>query len=197
MKFQLFVLPLVSYVFATAAFAAQKLPAGAYEVDKAHSKVGFEVSHLVISTVDGRFTDFSGSLKLADKIEQSSLTAKVSTTTVDTGNAKRDDHLRSPDFFDVKKFPEMTFVSKEFKQTGDDLAIGGTLTIKGTSKPVTFAGKIVGQTKDMSGAVVAVYKGKTTINRQEFGLKWNKALEAGPVVGDNVDILLTVEATKK
>lgn len=197
MKLQFIVAPIVSFAFASVAFAAAKLPAGTYEVDKAHSKVGFEVSHLVISTVEGKFTDFSGSLKIADKIEQSSLTAKVATTTVDTANGKRDDHLRSPDFFDVKKFPEMTFVSKEFKQTGDDLAIGGTLTIKGTSKPVTFAGKIMGQTKDMSGATVAVYKGKTTINRQEFGLKWSKALEAGPVVGDSVEILLTVEATKK
>lgn len=198
MKMSLF--PLVSVClcvsFAPLAIAAPKLIAGTYEVDKAHSKVGFEVSHLVISSVEGRFLDFNATLKLADKIEQSSLIAKVVTVSIDTGNKDRDDHLRSPDFFDAKTFPELSFVSKEFRANGDGLDVLGTLTIKGVSRAGTFSGKVTGQGKDMKGRSVVAYKGRTTINRQDFGLKWSKVLEAGPVVGDSVDIMLSIEATK-
>jgi polyisoprenoid-binding protein YceI len=115
---------------------------------------------------------------------------------IDTGNAKRDDHLRSPDFFDVKKFPKMTFESTGVKGTPESFKLEGNLTLHGVTKAVEFDGKMLGSINDGFGNERAAFTATTTIKRADFGLTWNKAIEAGPVVGDTLTITLKVEATK-
>jgi polyisoprenoid-binding protein YceI len=175
-------------------FAEAKYKAAVYNIDPAHSKVSFEVTHLVISTVEGNFKTFDGAIDLKDKFDKSSVKANVDVTSIDTGTTKRDDHLRSPDFFDATKFPKMTFESTEIKGTPEDFKLTGNLTMHGVTKKVTFEGKFGGQVNDGYGNDKVGFTAKTVIKRQDFGLKWNKAVEAGPVVGDDVTIILRAEA---
>jgi polyisoprenoid-binding protein YceI len=169
-------------------------------VDKAHSKVGFEIPHLVISTVEGKFTDFKGTIKFDPKnlknTKDFSLNAEVNVATIDTENKKRDKHLRSKDFFDVKKYPKMTFKSTSFKVKGKELTIVGKLKIAKKEKTVTFKGKYLG-TVTAYEIRRMVFKASTEISRKEFGLTWNDFVEAGPAVGDEVTIDLRVEAKSK
>jgi len=173
---------------------AAKYQKGSYDIDSAHSKVGFEVAHLVISTVEGRFTKFDGKLELAEPFEKSKVNMTVDINSISTGQEKRDDHLRSPDFFDAKKFGTMTFVSKEIKGTPDSFQLIGTLTIKGKPKQIPFEAKYLGTVNDAFGNQKAAFIAKAKINRKEFGLNWNNVVEAGPVVGDEVTIELRLQA---
>ena len=170
--------------------------AGTYNLDPMHSKVGFEVPHLVISTVEGRFTKFSGDIQLGEKLEKSKVQVAVETDSIDTGVGKRDDHLRSPDFFESKKYPQMKFESTEIAGTPEAFKLTGNLTIKSVTKKVTFEGKYLGTVKDGYGNEKAAFNAKTKINRKDFGLTWNNAVEAGPVVGDDVTIDLKLQAAK-
>jgi len=169
-------------------------------VDKAHTKVGFEIPHLVISTVEGKFNDFSGTIMFDVKSQKDtskfSLNADVNVASIDTDNKKRDKHLRSNDFFDVKKHPKMTFKSKSFKIKGKKLTIVGDLTISGKTKKVTFKGKYLGSVEAYEVRRL-VLKASTEISRKAFGLTWNDFVEAGPAVGDEVTIELTIEAKSK
>jgi len=183
----------IALLVATPALAAE-YKSGAYDLDAAHTKLGFEVPHLVISTVEGRFSKFSGKVDLAEKFEKSKFTVTVDTSSVDTGVAKRDEHLKSPDFFDVQKFPEMKFESTEIKGKPESFRLTGNLTIHGVTKKVVFDSKYLGAVNDGMGSQKVAFSGKTKINRKDFGLKWGAMMEAGPVVGDEVSLDLRVEA---
>lgn len=184
------------FTFASVAHAQGKFESGSYKLDPAHSKVGFEVPHLVISTVEGRFTSFGGDLELGSSFDKSKVTVTVDTASIDTGVAKRDDHLRSPDFFDAKKLPQMKFVSTQITGGPDAFQLTGDLTIKGVTKKVTFDGKYLGTVSDGMGNKKAAFSAKTKINRKDFGLTWNNMVEAGPVVGDEVTLDLKIQAAK-
>ena len=183
-------------LFATSALAAGTIPAGKYSLDVAHSKVGFEIPHLVISSVEGRFDKFEGTLDINEKLEKSKADVKIDVTSIDTANKDRDDHLRSPDFFDVAKTPNMTFVSKKISGTPEALKITGDLTIKGKTKSVVLDAKYLGTVKDGYGNEKIAFNASTKINRKDFGLTWSKAVEVGPVVGDEVTLTLKIQAAK-
>lgn len=174
---------------------AADIKPGKYNLDPAHSKVGFEIPHLVISTVEGKFTQFDGQIIVKDKFEKSEITANIDVASIDTSNTKRDDHLKSPDFFDVKKFPKMTFKSTSIEGKPDSYKMNGDLTIHGVTKKVTLDGKYLGAIKDGYGQNKVAFTAKLTISRKDFGLIWNSMVEAGPTVGDAVSIDLKIEAT--
>lgn len=187
----------LSLFMATTSMAAGKaMPEGKYAVDGMHSKIGFEVPHLVISSVEGHFDKYEGTILVDKKIEKSKVDLSVDIDSISTGVVKRDGHLKSPDFFDAAKFPKMTFTSSKITQTGDNLTVVGTLKIKDKAKEVTLDLKYLGQVKDGYGQDKVAFKGKTKINRKEFGLTWSQAVEAGPVVGDDVEISLNIQAAK-
>jgi len=192
---------------ATIATVAVALAAGAFaqparwEIDPAHSNVSFAVRHMMVSNVRGEFTKLAGGL---DVVGSDPATAKVSVTieaaSVNTREPKRDDHLRSADFFDVAKFPTLTFVSKKIASAGDGrLKMTGDLTIHGVTREVTFdVDSLTPPMKDPWGGTRAGAHATATINRKDFGLVWNKALEAGGVlVGEDVTITIEVELVKK
>ncbi len=179
---------------------SQVAVAGEYEIDPAHSSVGFKIRHLAISTVPGTFTAFKGTFSFdPDKIEKSSAEAEIAVTSVNTNNEKRDNHLKGEDFFDVEKFKVMKFKSKKVEKVDDDsFKVHGDLTIRGITKPVVLDVDYLGMAKDPWGSEKAGFTATTTINRKDFGLTWNKVLETGGfVVGDDVNIRLDVEGTKK
>lgn len=192
----------IKNLFTIAAILALSAPAlaqesGVYQVDPAHSKVGFEIPHLVISTVEGKFKDFSGTIEINDKdFKKSKVTAEVNVQSIDTAVQKRDDHLRSADFFDVAKYPKMSFQSQKITGNKKSFNMTGLLTIKGVTKPVTFKGKFLGTVADGYGNLKAAFEAKTSIQRKDFGLTWNSMVEAGPVVGDEVEISLKIQAAK-
>jgi len=169
---------------------------GQYKIDPSHTKVGFEIPHLVISSVEGRFTTFDGELDLKEKFSESKVTATINIDSIDTANADRDNHLKSADFFDSGKYPKMTFKSKKIIGTSEKFKLIGDLTIKDKTKEVTFQGQFQGTVKDAYGNTKAAFQASTEINRQDFGLTWNKLVEAGPAVGNEVKITLKVQATK-
>ena len=178
------------------ALAADRIEPGNYAIDPMHTKVGFEVPHLVISSVEGRFNAFSGELQVPAKVEDSKLTATIETSSVDTGIGQRDEHLRSADFFDAKKYPKMTFQARKIAMDGNAMKVTGDLTIKGNTRQVTLDGRYLGAAKDAYGNQKIAFTASTKISRKDFGLTWNKAVEAGPVVGDEITISLKVQAAK-
>jgi polyisoprenoid-binding protein YceI len=177
-------------VFTLSAQAGEK-----FTIDPVHSSVGFKVKHL-FSYVSGRFNDVSGTIEVDPaKPEASSVSVKIETKSINTANEKRDTHLRSPDFFDAEKFPQLTFTSKKVTRTGEDSAdVLGDLTIHGVTKEVTLKVKFLGKGKGMTGALQTGWEAKTTIKRSEYGLVWNKVIEGTSLVGDDVEIELNIEA---
>ena len=180
----------------TLALAKTEIPKGRYNIDPVHSKVGFEVPHLVISSVEGKFKEFSGNIDTSEGFEKAKIEASVSLASVDTSVEKRDEHLKSPDFFDVAKFPKMLFKSTSLSGTPDAFDLKGDLTIKGVTKSVVFKGRFLGSVKDAYGQDKVAFVAETTLKRQDFGLVWSKMVEAGPVVGDQVKIDLKIQAVK-
>lgn len=176
--------------------AAALSQTGKYNIDLAHSKVGFEIPHLVISSVEGRFTKFEGEIELTEKFTESKVTASIDTSSIDTSNDDRNNHLKSADFFDTAKYPKMTFTSKKVTGSKDKFKVVGDLTIKDKTKEVILDGKFLGLVKDAYGNEKAAFTATTKINRQDYGLKWSKAVEVGPVVGDEVTITLKIQGTK-
>lgn len=177
--------------------AQSKTEPGTYQVDAMHSKIGFEVPHLVISSVEGSFRAFEGQVEIHSDFTKSKVSAAIDVASIDTGVDKRDDHLRSPDFFDVKKYPKMTFQSVEIKGSQDNFDLIGDLTIHGVKKRVTFKAKYLGAVTDGYGNRKAAFQAQTKINRKEFGLTWNNVVEAGPVVGDEITLVLKIQAAKQ
>jgi len=169
-----------------------------WNIDTAHTEAGFSVRHLVISTVKGSFGKTSGMVKLDDKdVTKSTVEATIDATTINTRIADRDTHLKSPDFFDVAKFPTITFKSTKVEKAGDGLSVTGDLTMKGVTKSVTLA--VAGPTaeiKDMQGNARRGLQARGKLNRKDFGLTWTKMIEAGPVVGDEIAIEIDAELVK-
>ncbi|UOF02832.1 YceI family protein [Bdellovibrio reynosensis] len=178
------------------AFAGKTIPAGSYSVDGAHSTIGFEIPHMVISTVEGRFTKFDGTITVDQKLEKSSANLNVDVGTIDTSNKDRDDHLKSPDFFDVTKNPKMTFVTKKISGTPEKLKLVGDLTLKGKTKEVILDVKYLGDVVDLYGNHKVAFNATGKINRKDFGLTWGKMIEAGPAIGDEVTLILKIQANK-
>jgi polyisoprenoid-binding protein YceI len=166
--------------------------------DTQHSSIGFAVRHLMISKTRGVFTKWSGSFAYdAADPTQSRLDVRIDASSIDTKEEKRDAHLRSPDFFDVEKFPELRFVSSLVERDGDDYVLAGDLTIHGITRPVELRVESLGAGKDPWGNERVGFAARATINRKDFGLHWNQALEAGGVlVGDKVEITLDIEAIR-
>ena len=177
------------------------LPTGTFKFDTVHSTLGFEVTHLVISTVTGKFDKFDGTITIkSDK--DIKVAASAETASIDTGNAMRDAHLRGDasdkpkdDFFEAAKYPQLTFKSSKVVLDGDKLTVTGDLGIHGVTKSVTFEGKYRGAVNAFGGERIAASL-KSTISRKDYGLKFAYAVEAGPVVGDAVDLVLNVEAAE-
>jgi polyisoprenoid-binding protein YceI len=170
---------------------------GKYKLDPGHAKVGFSVSHMVISNVEGRFTKFDGSLNSGKKLSDLKIDVKIDVASVNTDDKDRDDHLKSPDFFDLAKFPNITFESTQVSGTENNLKIKGKLTIKDKTQEVVLNCKLSKEVKDPWGNTRLAITGSTKINRQKFGLAFNKLAEAGPVVGDEVVISISSEAIKE
>lgn len=169
------------------------LKPGTWNVDPAHSEVGFMARHLMVTKVRGQFKDFSGVVKVAEAFEDSTVEATVQLASVDTNNADRDGHLRSPEFFDVENNPTMTFTSTRVS----DSSLEGDLTIKGITKSVTFDLEFGGVKTDPYGSTRAGFEATAEINRKDFDLTWNVALEGGGVlVGEKAKVTLDVELIK-
>jgi polyisoprenoid-binding protein YceI len=169
-----------------------------WTIDPAHSSSQFSVRHLVISTVRGQFGKTIGTIKLDEKdLTRSSVEATVDVNTIDTRVAARDADLRSPNFFDTARYPTMTFKSNKVEKAGEDkLKVSGDLTIHGTTRPTVWDVTYSPQTKGMMGEMRRGFAAGIRINRKEFGLIYSKAIEAGPVVGDEVTITIDAEAIK-
>jgi polyisoprenoid-binding protein YceI len=172
--------------------------ADTYVFDKAHSAIGFQIRHL-FSNVPGKFDDFTGTIQYDEaNPEQSSVEVNIKTSSIDTGVKMRDDDLRSANFFDAAKFPEITFKSKSVKSSGKDTAdVTGDLTMHGVTKEVVLKVELVGKGAGMKGSIVSGWDATTALKRSEFGLAWNKAIEGTQVVGDDVKIEMHIEADKK
>lgn len=174
---------------------------GTWDLDPAHTRLGFAARHAMVATVRGNFGIFSGVLHL-DHAEpgKSSAEVEVDAASISTGTPQRDDHLRSPDFFDVEKYPKITFRSHTAEATGDPdtYKLHGDLTIRDQTHPIVFTLEFQGSSVDPYGNRRAGFEGRTTINRKDWGLTFNVALEAGGVmVGDKVKIELDVSAVKR
>jgi polyisoprenoid-binding protein YceI len=185
---------LATSILAYSAFAAD------FALDSTHSSVGFNVKHLMISNVKGKFNTFDGGFSVDDKTKAlTKLEGIVDTASVDTDVQKRDEHLRSADFFDVAKYPKMTFaMTKYTKLKGDKAKIAGNLTIKNITKPVVFDATVSKAVQDPWGGTRMGIEMSAQINRKDFGLNWNKALEAGGfVVGDDIKITVELEGIAK
>ncbi|MEW5850282.1 MAG: YceI family protein [Myxococcota bacterium] len=181
-------------------FAGGVASASTWELDASHSQVGFGVKHLMVSTTKGNFKKFSGTLTLDDKdVTKSNVVVDIDTASVDTDEPKRDEHLRSPDFFQSDKFPKMSFKSTKVEKQGEALLVTGDLTIRGVTKPVVLKVEGFGpEVKDPWGNTRRGAVATTQIKRSDFGLTWNKSLETGGVVvGDEVAINIECELIKK
>jgi polyisoprenoid-binding protein YceI len=193
MKSRLFALTLV--ILSAAGFAG----AASYSVDGAHSDVSFKIRHLV-SRVTGQFTEFDGAI-VADfsDLDASSVEFTIKAASIDTKNEDRDKHLRSEDFFNVEMYPEITFTSSKITKSGDQkYAVTGTLTMHGVAKTVTLPVTYLGEVKDPWGNTKAGFEIETTIDRKDFGIIWNKALDAGGMIlGDEVEIAINLETKKE
>jgi len=189
----------VTAIAAMAGITSARADAETYKIDSNHSNVGFKVSHLAFSKVSGRFDRFEGSIRL-DPADFSTASVEVSidATSVDTNEEGRDKHLKSDAFFDVEKFPKLTFKSTKVVSAGSGkLKVEGNLTIKGVTKPVTLDVDVIGVGPDGMGGQRAGFEAGTRINRLDYGVSWNNVLDGGGLmVGNDVDILLGIEARR-
>lgn len=168
-----------------------------FNVDAVHSEIGFKVRHLASKSV-GRFNEFTGEI-LVDPQDPStmSFTGKIQVASIETHNEKRDAHLRSPEFFDVEKYPEMTFTSKKTAKKGDRYEISGDLSLRDVTKEVVLTVEVLGFTPTPWGTTNAGFEASGKINRKDFGVNWNKALDQGGfVLGDEVEIHILIEANQ-
>lgn len=170
------------------------LTAGTWNLDAAHTEVGFTVRHAGISKVRGSFTETEGKLTIGADADSCAVEVKIATASVNTRNQGRDDHLRSGDFFDSEQFPEMVFASTSVAAKGDEAVIKGNLTIKDVTREVELEAEFNGAGTDPFGAARIGFSAETTINRKDFGLTWNAAMETGGLlVGDKIKIQIEAE----
>jgi len=171
-------------------------PARTLEIDRSHSEVAFQVRHL-LSKVRGRFTDFAGTIEFDQSNPQNSrLDVAIKAASIDTAEGDRDKHLRSADFFETDKYPTLTFVSTAVTlRSGDTYDVAGNLTIHGVTRPVVLPASFLGAAQDPWGNTRFVFEAELTLNRKDFGLSWNAALETGGfLVGDEVKVFLSIQA---
>jgi len=185
---------LFSLLLASAIFATDK-----YELDPVHTRIGFTARHLMINNVSGRFTDFTGNILYDEQdVTKSSVAVKIQTASVSTENKMRDDDLRSANFFDIAKYPEITFQSSRIEKQGDGYTCVGTLTMHGVSKEITIPFTILGKVKDPWGNTRVGLEAELKVDRRDWGLTYSKTLDSGGlVVGNDIKIDLNVEAVKK
>jgi polyisoprenoid-binding protein YceI len=179
----------------TAAVTSPVQAIDTYAIDKSHSEVSFQVRHLVTNT-RGQFDDYTGTIKMdAANPANSSVEFTIQATSVNTFNENRDKHLRSPDFFEVEKHPTIAFKSSKVTKTGDNkYDVTGTFTMRGVSKEITLPVTFLGQVKDPWGNTKAGFETTTTINRKDYGIVWNAALDQGGfVLGDEVKVAINLE----
>lgn len=174
-----------------------QLTAGTWTVDPTHTTIGFVARHMMLSKVRGTFSEFTADVNVAADPLASSLRVEVTMASIDTGNEDRDNHLRTNDFFDIATFPTMTLVSTGFDKSGDDFVMHADLTIRGVTKSVDFELEFTGVGQDPWGNTRAGFGATTTINRKDFGIEWNAALETGGVlVGDKIQIEIDAQIVK-
>jgi polyisoprenoid-binding protein YceI len=174
------------------------IPTGTWNVDPSHSSVNFSVKHLGIAKVHGKFNEFEGSLTVEGDLATAKATGTVKTASVDTGESQRDEHLRTGDFFDAEKFPEITFESTKIEATGDDeFTVTGNLTLHGHTNEVTFKGEVTGTEDDPWGNKRVGLELYGSVDRGDYEMKFNQALGSGNLlVGEKVKIELNVSAVK-
>jgi polyisoprenoid-binding protein YceI len=170
--------------------------ADTYNIDPNHSTIGFSVSHLVINNVHGKFNEFTGSVVVdGNTVKEAKGTIQVKS--IDTGIAKRDAHLRTPDFFDAEKFPTITFVSKKAEKQGDQTIVTGDFTMRGVTKEIALPIKLSGPITDPWGGTRVGLQAKTKVSRKQFGISYNATSKTGSaVVGDEIEIEINAEAVK-
>jgi polyisoprenoid-binding protein YceI len=183
----------------TTASPATLIPTGTWTVDPAHSKVGFGVKHMGIATVRGEFTDFEGSLEIGEDLSSAKVYGTVKAQSVDTNEPQRDDHLRSPDFFDAAQFPEIRFESTSIEALDDEeFRITGQLTIHGVTNEVVLHAEVQGTDVDPWGNERVGLEVTGQLSRGDYGMKFNQALGSGNVlVGDKVKLALDISAVKQ
>jgi len=170
-----------------------------WKIDPNHSTVEFAVKHLMISTVKGRFSEVEGEIVIADgDPSHSSVTATIKAASIDTHTGQRDDHLRSADFLDAANFPELTFTSTRITGSESEFEVTGDLTIRGVTREITLDVTNEGSGKDPWGGDRIAFSATTKLDRRDFGLTWNQAIEAGGVlVGNDVKVSIDVQAVKQ
>jgi polyisoprenoid-binding protein YceI len=178
--------------------AAVRPATGTYTLDPGHSGVSFTGRHLMVSKVRGRLAVEQGTIRIADDPEQSSVEATIAARSVESGDAKRDEHLRSPDFFDTDHYPTITFRSTrvEDHQNGE-FTLHGDLTVRDVTKPITLQGEYLGVSQSPWNTTVIGFTAETEVNRKDWGLEWNMALDTGGVlVSDKIRLVIDAEAVK-
>ncbi len=170
-----------------------------WKLDKDHTTLGFEVAHMVVSKTKGKFTEYTGTVEMdAEKQEFKTIEAVIQTASVTTDHQKRDDHLRSADFFDAKTFPTMTYKMKSYTKSGDQYTAIGDFTLLGVTKEITLVGTFNGVAQDPWGNTRAGITAEGKLNRKDFGMKFSKLLDnGGLMVGDEVTLKLEIEVIKE
>lgn len=170
-----------------------------WTIDPSHSVVEFSVRHMMISTVKGRFNNVQGTITdVADDPSLSSVEVQIDPASINTGDDKRDAHLKSPDFFDVERYPVMTFKSTRIEGTRANFTVTGDLTLKDQTRPVTLQATFNGEGQNPYGKTIASFSATTSLNRKDWGLNWNVALETGGVlVSDTIKLEMEVQAVKQ
>lgn len=177
---------------------AESVAPGVYEIDTVHSELSFRIRHLV-GRVAGTFNDWSGTLEFdPNNPANGSVEVAVQTASINTLNEARDDHLRTPDFFAAEQFPTMNFKSNRIEVWGNELKVHGDLTLRGTTRPVVLDARYLGlMAEDPWGAERVAFLATTTIDRQDFGVSFNEALETMTMIGDEVEIEIAIEAVRQ
>ncbi|MBF0489699.1 MAG: YceI family protein [Candidatus Omnitrophica bacterium] len=185
---------ILGLVLALGCVSTVVLAADSYKIDLVHSNVSFSVKHMMVSNVSGSFEKYDGQIMFDDKdLASSKVSVTIDPSSINTRNEKRDGHLKSPDFFDAVKFPAITFVSKKITATN----MIGDLTIKGVTKEITVPATISGPVKGMMGSDVIGINATFTLNRQDYGITWNKTLDQGGLaVSNDVLVNISIEADK-
>jgi polyisoprenoid-binding protein YceI len=169
--------------------------AGAWAIDPIHSDVSFTVRHMMVSKVRGRFSKFEGQIRTGEDFADSSVEASIELSSIDTNNEQRDAHIRSADFFEVEKYPTMSYRSLRMRPGADGYVVAGDLTLHGVTRPVELALELNGFTKDPFGGTRAGFTASTEINRRDFGVDIHVPMDGGgAVVGDKIQITLEIEA---
>lgn len=189
-----------SFLFALVVLTISLSAQVKWEFDKSHSKIGFSVTHMLVSTVEGNFKNYDGSVTTTgDNFENAKINFEADINSINTDNERRDEHLKSDDFFAADKFPKLTFVGKSFKKVDDhNFKLIGDITIRGITKEVELNAKFNGIVNDPWGNTRAGFKITGSLNRFDFGLKWNALIETGgAIVSNEVDLIINAELVKE